>query len=134
MVAMPCPPDYRIAGEVQAIGGKWMKMDVTVVFPRPRGRGPIEAVSLHAAVDFFPISDLHHEDEESFVSNLINGAVVLPRPHIDAIELLLGLHLFHSVRAWILLELFDVRKDLAADTRVELLKFPESGVSKVQSV
>ena len=26
MVATLCPPDYRIAGEVQAIGGKWMKM------------------------------------------------------------------------------------------------------------
>jgi hypothetical protein len=25
-VARLCPPDYRIAGEVQAIGGKWMKM------------------------------------------------------------------------------------------------------------
>jgi hypothetical protein len=25
-VATLCPPDYRIAGEVQAIGGKWMKM------------------------------------------------------------------------------------------------------------
>jgi hypothetical protein len=26
LIATPCPPDYRIAGEVQAIGGKWMKM------------------------------------------------------------------------------------------------------------
>src|SRR5271157_5230801 len=88
--------------------------------------------SLHAAVDFFPVPHLHYEDEESFVSNLINGAVVLPRSHIDAVEFLLRLHLLHSMRAWILLELFYVRKDLPADTRVKLLKLPESGVSKLQ--
>jgi hypothetical protein len=120
---------------VQAIDGKWMKMgEKEVVIQKSGWLGSGAAVSLHAAVDLFAVSHLDHEDEKSFVPNPINGAAVFPRSHIDAVELLLRLQLFHTMRAWILLELFYVRKDLPADTRVKLLKFPKSGVSELQGV
>ena len=40
--------------------------------------------SIHAAVYFFPVSHFHHKDDENFVSNLIDRAVVLPRSHMNA--------------------------------------------------
>src|ERR1035441_11033143 len=90
--------------------------------------------SLYAAVYVFPVSHLHYEDEQSFIPNLINDAVVLPRPNIDAIELLLRLHLYHAMRAWILFELFYVGEDLSTDTQVQFLKLPERGRSELQGV
>src|ERR1017187_9127709 len=92
------------------------------------------ATSLYAAVYVFPVSHLHYEDEQSFIPNLINDAVVLPRPNIDAIELLLRLHLYHAMRAWILFELFYVGEDLSTDTQVQFLKLPERGRSELQGV
>jgi hypothetical protein len=62
------------------------------------------AISLHAAVYVFPVSHLHYQDKQSFIPNLIDDAVVLSRPYVDAVELLLGLHLHHAMRAWILFE------------------------------
>ena len=97
-------------------------------------RGCEGAISLHAAVHVFPVSHLHYEDEQGFIPNLINDAVVLPRPNIDAIELLLGLHLHHSMRAWILFEAENVPVDLLSDVGIELAKVPLSGGSDFHAV
>src|ERR1039458_3625326 len=83
--------------------------------------------SLHSAVDLFPVSYLYHQDEESFVPNLIDGSVVLPRSNGDAIELLLRLHLLHSMRTWVLFQAEKVQVDLLADVSIELAKVPLSG-------
>jgi hypothetical protein len=73
------------------------------------------------------VSYLHHEDEESFVPNLIEGAVVLPRPYVNAIELLLRRHLLHAMRTWILFQAEKVQVHLLADVSIELAQVPLSG-------
>src|ERR1022692_3944747 len=85
------------------------------------------APSLHSAVDLFPVSYLYHQDEESFVPNLIDGSVVLPRSNGDAIELLHRLHLLPSLRTWILFQADKVQVHLLADVSIELANVPLSG-------
>ena len=51
---------------------------------------------LHPAVRFFPVSHPHHENEEDLVPNLIDHAVVLPRPDISKVPLSGGSD-FHAV-------------------------------------
>jgi len=83
-------------------------------------------VSLHPAVYFFPVSHPHHEDEEDLVPNLIDHAVVLPRPDIDAVELLFRLHLLHPMRTRILFEAENVLDDLPSDVWIKLAEVPLS--------
>ena len=73
------------------------------------------------------VSYLHHQDQQNIVPNLIEGAVVLPRPNGDAIELLLRLQLLHSMRTWVLFQAEKVQVDLLADVSIELAKVPLSG-------
>jgi hypothetical protein len=46
---------------------------------------------LDAPVNFFSVSDPHHEDEEYVVANLIYGPIVLSRPYAYSEQLLLRL-------------------------------------------
>ena len=92
------------------------------------------ATSLHAAVYVFPVSHLHYQDEESLIPNLINDAVVLPRPNIDAIELLLRLHLHHAMGARILFEAENVPVHLPPHVRIELADLPFGGRSNFNEV
>ena len=104
-----------------------MKMPLPIGIPFPH-------TSLHPAVHFFPVSHSYHEDEESFIPNLIDGAVVLPRPYIDPIELSLRLHLLHAMRTWILFEAENVPVHLPADLRIELAEVPFGGGSDFHAV
>jgi hypothetical protein len=104
-----------------------MKMPLPIGIPFPH-------TSLHPAVHFFPVSHSYHEDEESFIPNLIDGAVVLPRPYIDPIELFLRLHLLHAMRTWILFEAENVPVHLPADVRIELAEVPFGGRSDFNAV
>jgi len=76
----------------------------------------------------------YHENKEDLISNLVNGAVVLSRLHIDAVEFSLRLHLVHSMRTRIVFELFYVGEDLSADVRVQSLQVPDGGGRKFQGV
>ena len=99
--------------------------------PRGVARG---ATSLHAAVYVFPVSHLHYQDKQSFIPNLINDAAVLPRPNIDAIELLVRLHLHDAMRAWILFEAENVPVHLPPHVRIELADLPFGGRSNFNEV
>jgi hypothetical protein len=92
------------------------------------------SASLHPAIHFLSISYLHHKNDENFVPNLVNDAVVLPRPYVDAVELLLRLHLLHSVRTWIVLQAENVPGNLFPDMRIELTEVPLSGGRDVNAV
>ena len=92
------------------------------------------ATSLHAAVYLFPVSHLHYQDKQSFIPNLINDAVVLPRPNVEAIELLLRLHLHHAVRTWILFEAENVPVHFPPHVRIELADLPFGGRSNLNAV
>jgi len=76
--------------------------------------------SLHPAIHFFPVSHPHHEDYEDLVPNLVDNAVVLPRPDIDAVELLFRFQLFDPMRTRIL--------------RIKLAKVPFSSGSDFHAV
>jgi len=90
--------------------------------------------SLHPAVHFLPVSHPHYQDEQRFIPNLIDGAVILPRPNADAIELFLRLHLLYSMRAWILFEAENVPVHFLADRRIEPTDFPFRGGSDLHAV
>jgi hypothetical protein len=68
----------------------------------------------------FPVSNLRHEDEENFVPDPIDGAVVLPRPHGDAMEFLFRLQLLHAMGTRILFQAENVPVHWLADVGIEL--------------
>jgi hypothetical protein len=68
-------------------------------------------------VDFLPVSHLHQEDKQNFVPNLIDGAVVLARPDLQAVELLFRCELLHTMRARVLFQAENVPAHLLADVR-----------------
>ena len=96
-----------------------------------QARGP---ASLQPAVHFLPVSHLHHENDEDFIPNLIDDSVVLPRPHIEAVELLLRLQLLHAMRARIRFQAETVPVHLLSDVRIELAQLPLSGGSDFNAV
>jgi len=91
-------------------------------------------LSPHPSIDFLPVPHLHHQDKEDFVPNLINDAVVLPRSHIDAVELLLRLQLLDSMRARIFFQTENVPVHVLADVRIELAEVPLSGGSDFDAI
>ena len=74
-----------------------------------------------------PVSHLHHENQESLVPNL-------PRPDMDAAELLLRLHLLHSMRTWILFQTEKIPVHLLAEVRIELADVFLSGRSDFDAI
>src|ERR1017187_7666431 len=106
---------------------RWGRVPNALSVPRRPTGTPLSSsfcASLDSAVDLFPVSYLYHQDEESFVPNLIDGSVVLPRSNGDAIELL---HRLHSMRTWILFQAEKVQVHLLADVSIELANVPLSG-------
>jgi hypothetical protein len=97
-------------------------------------RRETEAEFTSPGVDFLSVSHLHDEDEQDLSPNLVNDAVVLPWTHVNAIELLLRLHLLHSMRTWIVLQAENVPGHLLSDMRIELAEVPLSGGSDFNAV
>jgi hypothetical protein len=64
----------------------------------------------------------------------LNSTVVLPRPHVDAVELLLRFDLLHPVRTRILFQTENVPVHLLADVRIELAEVLLSGGSDFDAV
>ena len=99
-------------------------MDERNLFDTPRPPFPgyfiggMPWFSFHPAVHFLTVPHLHHKDEEGFIPDLVNGAVVLPRSHIDAVEFLLRLQFLHPMRTRIFFQAEKVPADLLADVRV----------------
>jgi hypothetical protein len=75
----------------------------------------------------FSVAHLHYEDQENFIPNLVNGAIVLTRTHIDAVKLLLGLHLLDPRGAGVVFEAENVPVHLLSDVRIEPADIPLSG-------
>jgi hypothetical protein len=92
------------------------------------------SASLQPTVHFLPVSHSHHENQEDLIPNLINGAIVLPRPHVDAVELLLRLYLLRSMRTRILFQAENVPVHLLSDVRIEFPEVPLSGRSDLDAV
>jgi hypothetical protein len=84
-------------------------------------------VSLYAPVHFFPVSDLYDENEKNVVPNLIYGAVILPWPDTDTVELLFSLQSFSSVRTRVLFQPQDIEVHFSSDVRSELADVPLGG-------
>jgi hypothetical protein len=80
------------------------------------------------------VTYLHHQDEEDLILNLVDDAVVLPGPHVDPIQLLLCLHLLHSVRTRIFFQTEEVPVYLLPDIRIELAKISLRGGSDFNPV
>jgi hypothetical protein len=93
----------------------------------PGGLVCLGAIHFSRLVRVFAMSHLDDQDEENLVADMIDNAVVLSRPDVDAIELLLGFHLFESERARVLLQAENVAVHLLADVRVELADVPLGG-------
>ena len=66
--------------------------------------------------------------------NLIDHAVVLPRPDINAVEFLFRFHLLRPMRTRTLFEAENVPVDLLSDVGIELAKVPFSGGSDFNAV
>lgn len=72
------------------------------------------------AVDLFAMSDPDDGDEQDFVPDLIDCAVVLPWSQVDTIELFFGFHECASRRARLLFQAEQVAIHPLADVRIEL--------------
>lgn len=93
----------------------------------------VGALSAETPVDLFPVPHLDHKDEEDLILNLVDDAVVLSRPDVDAVELLLRCEPFHPVRAGILLQPEEVRANNLTDMRVQLPNVPLGGWGQFDS-
>lgn len=97
-------------------------------------RGQQDGSSLQSAVDLFAIADLDHEDDENVVADLIDGAVVLPRPDADSVELLLALECFRTMGSRVFLQKEKVPVDMPTDMRIECAEIPLGGGSELNVV
>lgn len=94
----------------------------------------VGALSPNTPVHLFPVPHLDHKDEEDLILNLVDDAVVLPRPDVDAVELFLRCELLHPMRAGILLQAEEVRVYNLADMRVQLPNVPRGGWGQFDSI
>ncbi len=87
-----------------------------------------------AAVHFFAVSHSYYENEQSFVSNLINGAVVLSGAQMDAKELLARFQPLRPTRTRILFQEEKVPDHFLSDVRIEPAEVPPGGGGNFNAV
>lgn len=89
---------------------------------------------IQMAIDFFSVADFDHKDEELLILHLVDDAVVLSRPDINAIELLFRFEFLDAVRARVVPQFLYVRNHLAAYEWIQFFQVAERGWTKLYVV
>ncbi len=80
------------------------------------------SASLQSPVDILPVSNLHDQDQQYFVPNLIDSPIILTRSNIDSIEFLVRYQFLHPTGPGLIGKFANVAHDLLSDRWIQ---FPE---------